>query len=176
MRRQIAMTLITILLVAFQARAEGTNQKEVRSAIETDGWKVVYGPMVTEAEHPRLMAAITEGIVTGNPALVLAYFKDFEKESLEKLTAGAPEMTRKALMARIEECITAGGGKLEGDGVEIRFAVATYNRHDLIVVEVVAGAQCQARPPSCTIKMKKIERKAPLPNVYQPYIAVRIWH
>ncbi len=158
-----------ILLVASQAMPQHSNQSEVRAGIEENGWKVAYGRMVKEEEHFQLAVAVAEGILSDNPAPVLAYFDDFAKATVDRISPQVPEISRESLIEQMKKAMITRGGLLTVGRVDIKFGVATYQHWEL---EVRREPQMVGWP--LHMAMVRVEKRIPLPGSYQPYIGVRV--
>lgn len=152
-----------------------TNRPEVEQSLNTGGWTVIYSKEFSHAEYIKLAAALAADVAVSKGGATSVYFEEFARGSLQQVisraTAKSPEMgntlQRELTVSKLLSAVRASfNGKqieLSMAGVTLEIGRATYNR-----------AEC-LRIPAPTFKNpgRKLEKCAPTPNTYQPYIRFR---
>lgn len=166
-----ALAVGLMVVTAAGGRAEDSNRNDVRADKEKDGWTVVWGKNFTEGDWIKGTKAIAESVAAENPGPFLAWFEQTLEENFTKVLKNLDGVARKDLERWLVESLK--GKKLVSyKGLKIEAGFATYNRWERVVVEVPDGVEWQGIKSK--VKMKKIEKKIPLPNWHQFYVRYKL--
>ncbi len=168
----LGISLMTGLLLASSVIAEESNQREVRRSISNGGWHVFYGEKITEAEYAGVTVAWALAIATENPGPILAYMEEYVNRTVARIKRQLPDMAESAIRDLIERAITTEGGRVRLPQIDVKFGIATYNRWERIVYHEPRTRCGRWGVPE--VYMCRVERRVPLPNWHDLYVAFRV--
>lgn len=172
---------VTLKKLAGESRGVKSNRKEVRARIEEDGWTVVWGININEAEYAKLTAAIATAVATDNPAPVKAYFDNYLERTIDKMQREVPGIGRDALTKAVLKALEERGRTFRVKRVGIKAGIATYQRWEKTVYDEPRTRKVKKKLPfggwtwSVESYTERVEKKIPLPNHHQPYVAFRLY-
>jgi hypothetical protein len=167
----LACSLAFSAVVATPAKAESSNRNQVRQSLSGGGWTVVWGKNFTEGDWVLGSAAIAESVAAKNPQPFLAWFDAVLQENFAKIQGNLVTVNLGDLEALVMRSLSQKG-TVAVAGLDLDAGFATYNRWERIVVEVPDGIEFQGIKSK--VKMKRIEKKIPLPNWHQFYVRYRL--
>ncbi len=174
-----ALAVLCLVSVPKVIHAESTNRNEVRANLERDGWFVVYGDLINEADYARFVAAVASSVACECPAPIYAYFNDQLQQQLTKIRKTAPSIAQNALEDLLVRAFNSKGRVLRMGRLEVSGDLATYKRWDTVIYDEPRSYKCKIYGPFDTWtwgvcwKTVRVEKKIPYPNNFQPYFRFR---
>lgn len=171
--------LVGLLIMTPASRAEETNRNEVRQAIETDHWQVVWGITINEGEYAKFLIAVAAAAETGNPGPIYQYFNDYLDRTIKKVARNAPEIGLRALHDLITRAFNSQGRVLRNGRLEVSAGIATYRRWEHVIYDEPRTYKCKQKLPfggwtwSVCTTTERVEKDIPWPNHHQPYVRFR---
>ena len=163
------------MLAAVPALAQDSNRNEVRANVESGGWNVVWGVTINEAEYAKASISIYSGSYS-------AYFNSLLQRNIEKFTTNAGGVVASAISEAIKQSFKGRGTMVRVGKVGVKAGLATYNRWQMVSAQVPDGwERYKIKGPWGTWtygyrpKWKTVQKKVPLPNHHQPYVAFRLF-
>ncbi|KAL7818344.1 ricin B lectin domain-containing protein [Trichoderma gracile] len=127
---------------------EVTDRNDVRRINAADGWTIVYGDLINEADAAELVISIPTGTVAGwVSSQVDAQVQKFN----QSLASVSDDVVREATQYLKSLIQSGGSGERDINGLGVKAGIVTYRR-----------------------KLKTPLGSVPLPNNFQPYIGIRI--
>jgi hypothetical protein len=170
-----AVLAVLAMLGTMPARAQDSNRNEVRGRVAEGGWEIVWGELVNEAEYAKMVAAL----YTGSPE---AYFSDYLDRTIARVQRTAPDVGKQAILNAMQRAFRDNGRSFQLGKVGVKAGIATYQRWNDVIVDVPDGVErYRIDGPFGTWtygyrpRMKRVERRIPLPNHHQPYVGFRIY-
>jgi len=150
----LTASALTCLALPSTARAEESNRNEVRANIAKDGWRVVWGITLNEAEYVECIATF----VAGKPEL---YFNSLLQRNINKFAKNAPGIAADAVRDAVIESLRNRGRTIRLGQLEVDGGIATYQR----------WVHVSFHNP---IDGRLIRHKQELPNHHTPYVRFRL--
>ena len=176
-----ALLLVFLTFVPSFCSAQDSNRNQVRSNLESNGWRVIWGKNFTEADWLRGSKSIATSIATENPGPFLQWFQRVMVENLNKMAANGARISRQDLERMIVQSLRQKRF-ITINGMKVEAGFATYNRWKFVSAHVPTGKmeRYKIKGPFGTWtygyrpEMKLVKKKVPLPNWHQFYIRYQI--
>lgn len=174
----LTLAAFVCLSIAAPSRSRAgneSNRDDVRARVEADGWNVVWGVTINEAEYAKAAAALYSGNLG-------AYFGDYLDRNIEKFQRNAPGVTRDALVNTLKKAFKDRGRTFRVGRIGVKAGIATYQRWYTQSIQVPDGTErYKIHGPfgswtwGYRAKFKTVTKQVPLPNHHQPYVAFRLY-
>ena len=179
--RNIAILVVCLVVLLFNpssSYAEETNRNQIRSELAADGWNVVYGDLINEADYARFIAAVAAAVVTENPGPIYKFFDDQLQIQITKIERNAPDIGKEALIDLLIRAFDSKGRVLRNGRLEVSADLATYKRWQRVVYDEPRTYTCwykvgPVKTKGICTKTVQVEKEVPLPNNFQPYFRFR---
>lgn len=174
-----ALAFLCLISAPKVIHAESTNRNEVRANLEKDGWSVVYGDLINEADYARFVAAVASSVACECPAPIYEFFDDQLQQQLTKIKRTAPSIAQDALEKLLVRAFNSKGNVLRQGHLEVSGGLATYKRWDTVIYDEPRSYKCKIYGPLGTWtwglcwETVRVEKKIPYPNNFQPYFRFR---
>lgn len=142
-----------------------SDRNDVRARISNNGWNMLWGELVNEAEYVKLAGAIA----AGSPN---AYFQDYQTRTVLKIARNAGPVSARAIEDAIKRAMRGKQIIRVGD-IGVKGGIATYRRWKRVVYHEPRTRKTNS-PPFFEFYQHKVEKRVPLPNHHQPFVAFRL--
>lgn len=170
------------LVVAFVPNAwgESSNQGDVRTSLEEDGWRgnVAYGRMITEREYVEATGWIVASVYLKDPQPFLDYISAFVDSNIDKISAQLPGIGRDDLIRWLDQSVRQNQ-IITYQNLQVNAGFATYNRWQDVSYPEPRTGQRRVNGPFGTwtyvpyVYYENVTRRTPLPNWHQFYVRFR---
>ena len=168
---------VAMLTAASVEAGNESNSAEVRRRVAANGWEVVWGIRINEAEYAKFIAHCYNGTPT-------VYFNQYLNRTVAKFQQNAPGIARGAVYRAVLNAFRNRGQTFHIGKVGVKAGIATYRRW--YTQRVPDGTEkYKIYGPRNPITGKRTwtwgyrpryrVKRISLPNHHQPYVAFRLY-